>query len=258
MMLTGQSGILSQSVTAKDKTGRANIIEEAQRDIREKTIKEQDDIDKEELHEILEKYFTNVPDELPDDLSTVVLTSNDGKYDDILASEIYGGTFEKKSIVDETKKSKIMILNNPSNLKYNAEVQKWIPDVVDELTGEKLTEGIDYNVVYSTDDFINAGDVKITITGIGNYDGVYEENYTITKAELTIEIPSMRKNAGDPDPAFVANLDGLAKNDESKFSFTLYRDPGEGIGKYEIHCGYSTYFSKNYTINMIPGYLTIE
>ena len=94
-MLTGQSGILNQAGTARDKSGRANIIEDAQRDLLDEMTKQETEVTESMLRGVLNKYFINVPDELPDDLSTVVLTSNDGKYNDILASEIYKGAFGK-------------------------------------------------------------------------------------------------------------------------------------------------------------------
>ena len=111
-MITGQNGLLNQASTAKEKAGRENIVEEAQTDLINQMKREQSEVTENILKKVLKKYFINVPDSLPDDLSTVVLTSNDGKYNDILASEIYDGNFSdsaptstKKTTIEQAKDS---------------------------------------------------------------------------------------------------------------------------------------------------------
>lgn len=63
---------------------------------------------------------------------------------------------------------------------YNGSVQK--PTV----TIEGLTEGTDYDIAYSTEDFINAGTVIITVTGKENYEGTIKKTFTVEKATPTI------------------------------------------------------------------------
>lgn len=73
-MLTGDNGILVQAKKAEEETERANVIEQAQVDILSKqTEKGVEDLTTGELKEILNKYFEEVPEEIPEDLSTLQL-----------------------------------------------------------------------------------------------------------------------------------------------------------------------------------------
>lgn len=73
-MLTGDNGILVQAKKAEEETERANVIEQAQVDILSKqTEKGGEDLTTGELKEILNKYFEEVPEEIPEDLSTLQL-----------------------------------------------------------------------------------------------------------------------------------------------------------------------------------------
>ena len=96
-MLTGNNGILTQAQTAKENTEKASLIEQAQTDVLGKQAESRDgSITESEFKEILEKYFDNVPEELPDDLTSLELTSKD-EYggQTIKVSDIYSGTLEK-------------------------------------------------------------------------------------------------------------------------------------------------------------------
>lgn len=94
--LTGDNGILRRASDASEKTGIANVKEMAQTDILGKQAENNGDISKEEFVEILNKYFNDVPtaDELPEDLSTVVLPTKEeyGTYK-INISEIWNKSF---------------------------------------------------------------------------------------------------------------------------------------------------------------------
>ena len=94
-MLTGEGGILKNAKEASDKTGRANAIEMAQLDVLETQSNNEGKISDEQFKEILDRYFTYTltGDSLPEDLSTLILTTKAGKYNDIKASEIYNGKF---------------------------------------------------------------------------------------------------------------------------------------------------------------------
>ena len=59
---------------------RENLLEELKNELTDREV-------------IIEKMDISDPDKLPDDLSSLTLTSNDNKYNDILASEIYDGKF---------------------------------------------------------------------------------------------------------------------------------------------------------------------
>ena len=89
-MLTGENGILTQAQNASRETGEASVIEKARLDVLAKQTEESGrTIYKEELKEILDKYFESVPDDYT--LDTELQTKNEyGDYQ-ILVSEIYNG-----------------------------------------------------------------------------------------------------------------------------------------------------------------------
>lgn len=92
--LTGENGILNRASTAKEKMGIAEIIERAQTDILEKQAENNSkDITQKQLRTVLDKYFNEVPDPLPDDISNLELTAKDeyGKHK-IKISDIWNGT----------------------------------------------------------------------------------------------------------------------------------------------------------------------
>jgi uncharacterized repeat protein (TIGR02543 family) len=84
-------------------------------------------------------------------------------------------------------------INNPSNSVYDGKEHKWSPAVTDK-EGNALTEGTDYEVAYSTEDFINVtGTITVTITGIGNYTGKVTRTYEITPKAYTVTTKSAKK-----------------------------------------------------------------
>ena len=84
-MLTGENGILTQANNAKRETEKGS-----------------GNISKEELKEILEKYFTDVPEEIPEEIETVELTQKE-EYgsEEIKLSEIWKGEFEEEEAKEE-------------------------------------------------------------------------------------------------------------------------------------------------------------
>ncbi len=102
MMLTGDNGILQRAGEAKVKSERASMIEEIQTDILYYQVENKSNyIDKTQLKSVLDKYFKNVPAELPtgEDLSELSLETLDkyGTYM-IKVSEIYNGNIKTDSI----------------------------------------------------------------------------------------------------------------------------------------------------------------
>ena len=84
-------------------------------------------------------------------------------------------------------------INKPSNSVYDGKEHKWSPAVTDK-EGNALTEGTDYEVAYSTEDFINVtGTITVTITGIGNYTGKVTRTYEITPKAYTVTTKSAKK-----------------------------------------------------------------
>ena len=76
-----------------------------------------------------------------------------------------------------------MEVTGPADTKYNGDEQKLTPVVKDQ--GKVLTENVDYKLSY-TGDTTNAGTVKITINGKGNYNGSTEVSYKITRRNVTL------------------------------------------------------------------------
>ncbi len=103
--MTGENGIITRAVEASEETEKANLIEQVQMDILEKQTENQDgSISKEDFKEILEKYFDNVPEELPDDLTGLELIAKE-EYggQTIEIAEIWNGTFgEEKEYIGTT------------------------------------------------------------------------------------------------------------------------------------------------------------
>lgn len=98
-MLSGENGILQRATDAKIRTEKATIIESAQTDILSQIAENKgEDITDSQFKAILGKYFKeeSIPNEIPEELSNLELTTLDGKYK-ILASEIYDGRLKTLS-----------------------------------------------------------------------------------------------------------------------------------------------------------------
>ena len=95
-----------------------------------------------------------------------------------LAKESIGKlTVKAKSIVPDDKdtpesdKTGITV-SEPSDSKYDGKEHKEVLTVTDTKTGKELVAGTDYSVTYSSD-LVNAGTVKVTVAGLGNYSGSF-------------------------------------------------------------------------------------
>ena len=92
-MLTGDNSILKRAVDAKEQTERAEIVENAKLDVLSViTENNGNDISSNQLKNILKTYFKtdSIPNDFPDDLSTVKLTTINERFT-VLLSEIYDG-----------------------------------------------------------------------------------------------------------------------------------------------------------------------
>ncbi len=105
--LTGENGILTKANEAKKQTEIANLIESVQTKIlEEQATNESGKITKTKLKEILNNYFTDVPDNLEDmsdtDILDCTLTAKEeyGEYK-IKLSEIWKGSFSQSSAGDK-------------------------------------------------------------------------------------------------------------------------------------------------------------
>ena len=72
---------------------------------------------------------------------------------------------------------------------YNGKVQK---PSVKVTNGEKLTEGKDYEVVWSDASSKNAGTYTVTVKGKGIYKGTAEETYRINKAPNSLKLKAKK------------------------------------------------------------------
>ena len=99
-MLVGEGGILTNAREASDKTGRADVIEMARLDVLDEQASNQGILKESKFKDILARYFDyDTKTDIPDDLSKLTLTTKDGKYNDILASEIYSGILSNKNVL---------------------------------------------------------------------------------------------------------------------------------------------------------------
>ena len=103
-------------------------------------------------------------------------------------------------------------VDSPSDVTYDANEHKWVPTVIDK-DKNKLVEGTDYEVTYSTDDFTNVtGSIKVTIVGKGNYTGTVTRTYQITPASVALSSNSHEFTyTGEPQGDAAVNVSGAAE-----------------------------------------------
>ena len=111
-------------------------------------------------------------------------------------------------------------VEGPEDTMYNGKEQKQPVEITDNATGKTLVEGKDCTVTYSND-VIHVGEVTVTITGIGNYEGTITRTYNITKRPITLTSDSAKK-AYDGEALTAEHVtiggEGLAETDDIKFS----------------------------------------
>lgn len=147
-------------------------------------------------------------------------------------------------------------INNPYDVQYNGQEQRWIPSVFDR-NNHKLVTGTDYTVSYSQD-VRNVGVVTVTITGIGNYMGTVERAYNITPAPAVIRVNDSSKAYGEADPGFTGAVEGLFGDDllgDIAYSRT---NVDEEVGNYsDVLTATVGNLNGNYTYTVEPGNFSI-
>lgn len=147
-------------------------------------------------------------------------------------------------------------INNPYDVQYNGQEQKWVPSVFDR-NNHKLVTGTDYTVSYSQD-VRNVGVVTVTITGIGNYMGTVERAYNITPAPAVIRVNDSSKAYGEADPGFTGAVEGLFGDDllgDIAYSRT---NADEEVGNYsDVLTATVGNLNGNYTYTVEPGNFSI-
>ncbi len=126
-------------------------------------------------------------------------------------------------------------INKPSDKVYDGKEHKWSPAVTDK-EGNALTEGTDYEVAYSTEDFINVtGTITVTITGIGNYTGTVTRTYEITPKAYTVTTESAKKVYDGTALTAGGKIEGIVSGETVEFTTTGSRtDEGTSKNTYSL------------------------
>lgn len=156
-MLSGNNGVLQRATDAKEKTERATIIECAKTDILAQIAENKgESISNEQFKRVLNKYFVDVPNTLPEDLSDLDLISIDGEYS-INAKEIYEGTLKKDVLIAGLYDENYILIKN---------WQKLLEDEDIAVSGTTITE-----ITNKTIESILIIDNSITAIGDGGLAG---------------------------------------------------------------------------------------
>ena len=113
-------------------------------------------------------------------------------------------------------------VTKPADSKYDGKVHENKPTVKDNKTDKSLVEGTDYTLSYKGDT-TNAGTVKVTIIGVGNYTGSHNVEYQINKRNVTLTSATDSK-VYDKTPLTNSNItiggDGFAKLEGASYNVT--------------------------------------
>ena len=183
-------------------------------------------------------------------------------YDDYTIEENVDGVTEirnKKANVDE------MVVDIVNQAEYTGKEIK--PQITCKFgnDGEKLEEHLDYEIIDTVTDNINAGKKSLTLKGIGRFQGEREIAYEIKPRALTVTADSKTKKSGKTDPELTYKISRTIDGQTPKFTGKLQRQSGEAEGTYEITQGTlaleddmsSGFKASNYTIKFVPGKFTI-
>ncbi|WP_307981905.1 Ig-like domain-containing protein [uncultured Senegalimassilia sp.] len=189
--------------------------------------------------------------------NTIAYTWKDGFKVSNFAIEKNEG--ELSVVVKDIVSSADMTVSSPSDLVYDGREHKWAPEVKD---GEKLlTEGVDYTVSYSADDFTNVtGVITVTVTGQGNYAGSVERAYRITPAPLTVATPSASGVYNGNALTAAGSVSGFVSGESAPFETTgSQTEVGTSDNTYAIDWAAAGATAKqaNYTVSESIGKLTV-
>ena len=182
-----------------------------------------------------------------------------------LASETIGElTVKAKSIVPddkdnpESEKTGITV-SEPSNSKYDGKEHKEVLTVTDTKTGKELVAGTDYSVTYSSD-LVNAGTVKVTVAGLGNYSGTFTKTYKITKRSVTLTSATVSKvydGSALTNTSITVSGDGFVEGEGASYEVTGSQTVvGNSANSFEYKLNENT-LASNYDITKVVGTLTI-
>ena len=182
-----------------------------------------------------------------------------------LAKESIGDlTVTPKSIIPDEpntpddKKTGITV-SNPKDSKYDGQEHREVLTVKDTKTGKDLIANKDYTVVYS-DDLVNAGTVKVTVTGLGNYSGSFTKTYKITKRLVTLTSATVSKTYDGQaltNTSITVSGDGFVEGEGASYEVTgTQTKVGNSANSFEYKLNENT-LASNYDITKVVGTLTI-
>ena len=182
-----------------------------------------------------------------------------------LAKESIGKlTVKAKSIIPDDKdtpesdKTGITV-SEPSDSKYDGKEHKEVLTVTDTKTGKELVAGTDYSVTYSSD-LVNAGTVKVTVAGLGNYSGSFTKTYKITKRSVTLTSATVSKvydGSALTNTFITVSGDGFVEGEGASYEVTgTQTEVGNSANSFEYKLNEKT-LASNYNITKVVGTLTI-
>lgn len=182
-----------------------------------------------------------------------------------LAKESIGDlTVTPKSIIPDEpdtpddKKTGITV-SDPKDSKYDGQEHREVLTVKDTKTGKDLIANKDYTVVYS-DDLVNAGTVKVTVTGLGNYSGSFTKTYKITKRLVTLTSATVSKTYDGQalkNTDITVSGDGFVEGEGASYEVTgTQTSVGNSANAFEYKLNEKT-LASNYDITKVVGTLTI-
>ena len=182
-----------------------------------------------------------------------------------LAKESIGElTVKAKSIVPDgpdtpdEKKTGITV-SEPSDSKYDGKEHKEVLTVTDTKTGKELVAGTDYSVTYSSD-LVNAGTVKVTVAGLGNYTGSFTKTYKIIKRSVTLTSATVSKvydGSALTNTSITISGDGFVEGEGASYEVTgTQTEVGNSANAFEYKLNENT-LASNYNITKVVGTLTI-
>ncbi len=173
-------------------------------------------------------------------------------------------TVKAKSIVPDDKdtpesdKTGITV-SEPSDSKYDGKEHKEVLTVTDTKTGKELVAGTDYSVTYSSD-LVNAGTVKVTVAGLGNYSGSFTKTYKITKRSVTLTSATVSKvydGSALTNTSITVSGDGFVEGEGASYEVTGSQTVvGNSANSFEYKLNEKT-LASNYNITKVVGTLTI-
>ena len=156
-----------------------------------------------------------------------------------LAKESIGKlTVNKQSIVpdpDHPETYKEVKIDRPKDVTYDGKKHKWTPTVTDK-DGNSLVVDQDYKVTYSTTDFTNVtGEIKVTITGIGNYTGSLTRKYRILRREYKVVTDSKSKVYDGDALTAGGKVEGIVEGETYGFTVTgTQTEVGSSANTYDL------------------------